>query len=232
MWDQLVEHAKDYGFLGPIVGIAGLLIGAGTAILFGWTRTMNTFKPPPDVLDKALARVVTLLCAIGIFIAWILAEPGNGRAYLWWSLWLAIACLVAFLSYVGLRSYCGRFRRPIIGANNQPVGEEVIWGGFWLTKRAKQVLAEGETVEGFLKGSLYRREAVWPPGSLTLSAIAAAFVLLALLVSGTVALSTAAAATQVALTHKPAREVIGVSSVPGLPADANSSNKNQSGSHP
>jgi hypothetical protein len=32
MWRYLVEHAKDYGFLGPIVGIVGLLLGASGAI--------------------------------------------------------------------------------------------------------------------------------------------------------------------------------------------------------
>ena len=227
MWNQLVEQAKDYGFLGPIVGIAGLFIGAGTAILFGWTRTLDTFKPPAEVLDKALARVVTLVCAIGIFIAWFAAEPSNGRTYLWIALWLAVTCLVAFLAYVGLRTYCGRFRRPFVDANNNPAGYEVVWGGLWLTKRARQAFDSGVSIEEFLKGNLYQRETVWPPGSLTVSAIVTALVLLVLLVSGTTALSTAAAATQVALTNRPARSVIGISSVPGLPSNANSQERTQ-----
>src|SRR5260370_10031392 len=141
MWSYLVEHAKDYGFLGPIVGIVGLFIGAGTAILFGWTRTMDAFKPPTDVLDKALARVVTLLCTIGLFIAWFLAEPSNGRGYLWTAFWLAILCLLAFLAYVGLRMFCGRFRKPVVDMQNKPVGEEQIWGGFWRTNRAREAVA-------------------------------------------------------------------------------------------
>lgn len=233
MWVALFQHATDYGFLGPIVGIAGLFIGAGTAILFGWTRTMDVFKPPPEVLDKALARVVTLLCAIGIFVAWFLAEPSNGGAYLWTALWLAILCVTSFICYVGLRSFCGRFRKPMVDANNRPTGDEVIWGGFWLTKRAREAVQAGETVERFLRGNLYQRETVWPPGSQTLSAMVTALVLLILLVSGTVALSTSAAATQVALTKKPARDVIGVSSVPGLPANSDSStDKTQPRSNP
>jgi len=50
-----------------------------------------------------------------------------------------------------------------------------------------------------------------------LATVLTAVALLALLTSGATALSTAAAAIQVALTNKPARAVIGVSSVPGLP---------------
>ncbi len=228
-----MEHAKDYGFLGPIVGIAGLFLGSVTAILFGWTRTMDAFKPPPDVLDKALARVVTLVCAIGLFAAWFLAEPSNGRTYLWIALWLALLCVMAFLAYVSLRTYCGRFRKKLVDANNNPVGEEIIWGGFWVTKRAKVSVDNGQTVEAFLKGNQYNREEVWPPGSLTLSAFIAAFVLLTLLVSGTAALSTAAAATQVALTNKPARSVFSISEVPGLPAKSDPSpGRAQPPSHP
>jgi len=217
-WDYLVQHAKDYGFLGPIVGIGGLLLGASIALLFGWTKTLDNFKPPADVLDKALAQVVTLLCAIGIFIAWILAEPSNGQAYLRTAFWLAVLCGVAFLIYVGLRAYCGRFRRPIV-VNNEPAGEEVLWGGFWLTSRAKTAVKNGDTVERFLKGNGYERAEVWTPLSLTLSAVVTALVLLLLLVGGTSALSTAAAATQVALTKKPAREVFSTSEVPGLPPE-------------
>jgi hypothetical protein len=51
--------------------------------------------------------------------------------------------------------------------------------------------------------------------SLTLSAVVTAFVLIALLVCGTLALATAGASIQVALTGKPARGVFSASEVPG-----------------
>jgi hypothetical protein len=50
-WKFLVEHAKDYGFLGPIVGIIGLLLGASGAIIFGWARALDEWKPPSDLLS-------------------------------------------------------------------------------------------------------------------------------------------------------------------------------------
>lgn len=216
MWRFLIEHAKDYGFLGPIVGIAGLFLGAGGAILFGWTKTLSAFKPPGP-LTAALSRVVTLLCAVGIFVSWFLAEPVNGPAYLRASIWLAIVCVVAFIAYVGLFTYCGRFSQTLVDANNQPGEKIIIWGGFWLRPRARAAKKAGETVEAFLRGNNYDKSEVWPAGSYTLSIVVATVILLALLVCGTASLSTAAAATQVALTNKPARQVFSTNEVPGIP---------------
>lgn len=217
MWSFLVQHAKDYGFLGPIVGIAGLFMGAGSALLFGFTRSVSIFKPPPDMLVAALVRVVTLLCAIGIFVAWFVAEPSNGQKYLSAAIRLAVVCVVAFLAYVGLQAYCGRFRKTTTNAQNQPGDIEVIWGGFWLTSKARSDVSKGDTVEAVLAGYNYDASSVWPPASRALATILAALFLLAILVGGTSALSTAATAAQVALTKKPAREVFSSSQVPGLP---------------
>lgn len=157
-----------------------------------------------------------MLCAVGIFFAWILAEPANQTAYISWVFWLAAVGVVAFLIYVGLRTFCGRFHRPLV-KENQPAGEEMIWGGFWITPRARQALRKGETIETFLAGNGYRKTAVWPPISLTLSAMVTALVLLSALVCGTSAISTAATTAQVALTSKPARDIFSPTQVPGLP---------------
>jgi len=46
MWQYLAEHAKHYCFLGPIVGIVRLLLGATVAIELGWSRALDTWKPP------------------------------------------------------------------------------------------------------------------------------------------------------------------------------------------
>lgn len=212
-----LQNFQQYGFLGPIVGIAGLLIGAGTAILFGWTRTLDEWKPPSDVMPDPLSRMVTMLCAAAIFIAWLMAEPANQSTYLDWVIRLAIGAVVAFLLYVGLRVFCGRFRKPLVDANNNPAGDEVIWGGLWLTPRARQAVRAGDTVEAFLAGNEYKREEVWTALSLTASAMVTSLVLLIALVCGTATISTAATAGQVALTQRPAREVFNSNDVPGLP---------------
>jgi hypothetical protein len=223
MWQYLVEHAKDYGFLGPIVGIVGLLLGAGGAILFGWSRALDTWKPPTDTFPKGLEKVVGMLCAVGLFVIWILAEPKNGPAYLRFAVYAAVVSLVAFLIYVAFWAYCGRFRKPQVGGNNKPTREDVIWGGFWLWKQIRASVGPNNPVESILAGNLFDRSKVWPPFSLTMSAVITAFVLMTLLVAGTLALSTAAASVQVALTGKPAREIVSTLQVSGLtsPVDTN-----------
>ena len=227
MWQYLVEHAKDYGFLGPIVGIVGLLLGAGTAILFAWSRALDTWKPPRETFPEGLEKTVGMLCAVGLFVIWLLAEPKNGPAYLHAAIGLAVGGLVAFLIYVALWAFCGRFRKPQVGDDNKPTRDEVLWGGFWLWKEVRKQIGPDNPVEKILAGKLYERSQVWPPASLMSSAVVTAFVLIALLVCGTLALSTAGASIQVALTGKPARAIFSTSQVPGLP-QTNSSTNSQS----
>jgi hypothetical protein len=217
LWEFLVSHAKDYGFLGPIVGIAGLLLGAGTAILFAFTKSVNVFKPPEGVLIPALVRIVTLMSAIGIFAAWFLAEPTNGRSYLNWAITLAIISVVSFIVYIGIRSVYARFKKPTV-VDNEPGPDEDFWGGFWLTPRAKEARKNG-TIEAFLAGNNFKAEEVWPPWSRGTAMVVTAILLIAILAGGTLALATASAAVQVALTGKAARAVISTSQVPGLPPD-------------
>jgi len=214
MWQTLVSHAKDYGFLGPIVGIVGLLLGASTAIIFGWSKALDTWKPPRDTFPEGLERIIGMLSAVGLFVAWILAEPKTGPSYLYSAIYLAAGSLLAFLIYVGLWAYCGRFRRPQIGLSNPR--DDVIWGGFWLWDSVRAQVGSNNSIEDILAGNLYNRSRVWPPLSLTLSAVLSAFILIAVLLCGTLALSVAGASVQVALTGKPARSVFSTSQVPGI----------------
>jgi hypothetical protein len=216
----LVGNGEQYAFLGPIVGIAGLLLGAGTAILFGWTQAFDKWKPPADVLPQPLSRMVTMLCALGVFMAWILAEPNHQADYVRIALWLCGISVVLFLAYVGLWAYCGRFRKPQVNSRNQPETDpsklELIWGGFWVTPHVEKRIREGDTIEACLRGNGYDRNAIWPGLSLAASAVVTAFALLGLMACGTTALSVASSAVQVALTNKAAREVFSTSAVPGL----------------
>jgi len=158
-----------------------------------------------------------MLCAVGLFVVWILADLDNGPKYLRAAIWLAGTSLLAFLIYVGLSVYCGRFRKPLVDANNEPAADnEVIWGGFWLWPHRRKEVKSGTTVDDILRGVLYDRSQIWPPLSLAAAAIVTALVLISLLVCGTLALSTAAAAVQVALTRKPTRAVFSTSEVPRL----------------
>jgi hypothetical protein len=218
MWQFLVGHAKDYGFLGPIVGIVGLLLGASSAILFAFSpRWIGTWKPPEDTFPKGLEKVVGFLSAIGLFAAWIQAEPQNAPSYLHAAIYLAVGCLIAFLIYVGLWNYCPCPKPPI--DPSQPNRNDVIWGGFWVAADVKQLLKTEKSVCVILAGRLYDKRQVWPPLSLMLSAVCTSAVLIGVLVCGALALSTAGASIQVALTGKPARTILNVSQVPGIPTN-------------
>lgn len=220
LWNYLVTHAADYGFLGPIVGIVGLLLGAISAIMFGWSRTLNSWKPPQEAFPDGLSKIATAVCAVGLAVVWLSAEPANGKSYLNLAVWLAIIGVVAFLIYVGLWSHCGRFRMPQVGANNKPDRTTVIWGGFWLWHDIRAQVTSNNSVDTILAGKLYDRSKVWPQGSLVASSVVTSAVLITLLASITLALSTAAAGVQVALTNKPARAVLSSKEVPGIPVDS------------
>ena len=169
-----------------------------------------------------------MLCAIAIFLTWILAEPSNVAVYIHWVGLLAGAGVVGFLIYVGLKTTCGRFRRPRVNAENQPTGEEdVIWGGFWKKPLAAKAVRQGESVEDFLKGNLYNKSKAWSGFSLGAAAVTTASVLLVALVCSTAAIATAATAAQVVLTNRPARQVFGTGDVPGLPTPETTSTSNR-----
>jgi hypothetical protein len=225
-WHFLTDHASEYGFLGPIVGIVGLLLSASGAIMFAWSRALSSWKPPADTFSPKLANMAGLLSAIGLFVVWILADQTNGPTYLRAAIWLAIASFFAFLIYLWLLTYCGRFRKRLVDPQNMPGEEVVIWGGFYIWKPLRQQVREGATVEEILAGHLYDRSKVWPPVSLSLATVITACTLICTLLCGTLALSTAAASIEVALTGKPAREIFSTLKVPGLsPAKSTSPQK-------
>jgi hypothetical protein len=209
-----LNDASRYAFLGPILGITGVLLSAGAAVLFGFTRSFEKWEPPPSVLPHPLRRMITMLCAIGIFLAWILAEPSNLWKYIEAAAWLGGISVAFFLVYVWLWSYC-RFRKPTFDECGKLADEEdweTIWGGFWTIKT--DVADRNRTNR--LKGNAYSVTAVWSQASVATASMTTAFVLLTLMACGSIALSVSAAAAQVALTNKPAREVLYVGQVPGL----------------
>jgi hypothetical protein len=214
-WQSLVNSAPQYGFLGGIVGIVGLMLGATLAILYGWTRAFDDWKPSADSPLAGLDKMITALTAIAIIGLWLFAVPGNVVFYIHLAFWLIGIAIGAFIVYIGLRVVC-TCPKPLVDTNNLPAGEEKVWGGFWLTDEAK-ARGKGVTVCEFLAGNRYDKTKVWPRESLALAAMTTAVVLLLVVAGGGVGLSAAATTAQVALTKKPAREVFSSSQVPGLP---------------
>ncbi len=213
-WQSLVNQAPQYGFLGGIVGIVGLMLGAGGAILYGFTRTFDDWKPGADSPLAGLDKMIAGIVAIAIIALWLFATPENIVGYIHLAFWLMGIGIVAFILYVGLRV---AFTCPKeVTLDNKPAGVKRVWGGFWLTEDAKNRGA-GVTVCKFLEGKAYNADIVWEPKSQAAVAMVTAVVLLLIVAGGGIGLSAAATTAQVALTKKRARDVFSSAEVPGVP---------------
>jgi hypothetical protein len=151
-WQSLVNEAPHYGFLGGIVGIVGLMLSAGGAILYGFTRTFDDWKPGADSPLAGLDKMIGGIVAIAIIALWLFATPGNIVGYIHLAFWLMGIGIGAFILYVGLRVACTCPKQIVV--DNKPAGVKRVWGGFWLTQEAKERPA-GVTVCKFLEGKGY-----------------------------------------------------------------------------
>jgi len=216
-WGSLVREAPNYGFLGGIVCIAGVILGAAFTILYAFTGRFADWKPSKGSPMEGLDRLIGILCAVWIIGAWLFATLDNVVIYMKIASWLVGTAAVDFFVYVFLKAMYGRFKKPTVDENNRPGKEEVIWGGLWLTKEARKAVRKGDTIQGFYAGKLYAKDLVWPPESQAIVAVLTAAVLMVFVSTGASGLSTIATAAQVVLTKKPAREILSSSAVPGLP---------------
>jgi hypothetical protein len=215
-WNSLLKAAPKYGFLGGVVGITALIVGTTSAIIYSFTGKFSDWKPAKGSPLEGLNSVVGLVCAFWIIGAWYFAAPGYEVLYLKIAAALVSISVIAFLAYVGLRVICGRFTKPTVDEHNKPGKPEVIWGGLWLTPKAKESVKKGGTVQAFYAGTMYEKDKVWPPKSQAFSAILTGVILLLFVSSGASGLSTLATTAQVVLTKKPARDILSSSDVPGL----------------
>ena len=216
-WKTLIDQAPQLGFLGGIVGVVGVMLGATAAILYGFTGAFDDWKPGAESPLAGLDRMIGALVAIGIIGLWLFATPANAVTYVHLSFWLVGSGVVAFLFYIGLRVAC-TCTKPLV-VNNAPGGQIRIWGGFWLTKQAKQAKEREPSVAPckFLAGQGYDLDTTWPRLSRALVAMLAGLMLLVIVAGGGAGLSAAATTAQVALTKKAAKDVFGSGQVPGIP---------------
>lgn len=213
-WQSLVNEAPHFGFLGGIVGIVGLMLGAGGAILYGFTRTFDDWKPGADSPLAGLDRMIGGIVAIAIIALWLFATPNNIVGYIHLAFWLMGIGIAAFILYVGLRVAYTCPKDIIV--DDKPAGVKRVWGGFWLTEAAKK-RSPDVTVCKFLQGKGYDPDIVWDSKSQAALAMVIAIVLLLIVAGGGIGISAAATTAQVALTKKPARDVFRSEEVPGLP---------------
>lgn len=181
---------SEYGPLAGLVGSTTALITAGGAITLAWVRGAN-WAPPEDDVPSGPSRVVSLLTAIAVAGLWF--ETGK-------SLYshdlekLAINFgAITFFSLLAYSFLMGVYIYTKDIATSTGTVEKIrVVGGFWLTPEAKQNLREARTVQRLFAGAAFDPDLVWPRESRSLVKNCFIVSFSALLLSGSIAISSIA----------------------------------------
>jgi hypothetical protein len=176
--------------LGPLANLArsaGWLVSAAFAITLTWRRR-SKWEPSEEDISGGPARVGALLTAIAIALIWSqLFDASRQRALIAVSLICAGICLVSLLLY-GFLVAINTFTAGKSAGERQTK----IIGGFWLTSQAKTKLQDShsQTIQDILEQECIDR--VWPRSSRAFAKLCFVLCYLALTVTGSVALASAA----------------------------------------
>lgn len=187
--------ANHYGVLQPVVSTAGSIMGAGVAI--GLTfRKRAKWEPSEEDIRKGPERVGGLVGAILIAILYFETKnssksSGDHRLLIILAIAGVAVCVAALLAYgflTSLQTYTQ------VCAVNGVISNRKIIGGFALTPQAKENMGKARvpTVQQFFEGSAYDVDRVWTRTSRSWAKLLFVVFYLALTISGTVALASAA----------------------------------------
>jgi hypothetical protein len=178
----------DFGALGPLVGAVGSLIAAAGAILLTW-RGRARWEPSETDIPSGPQRVGGLAIAVLVAVLYFSTRAPGAESFLpGLAVGLVLICVVVLLVYSFFTSTQtfedSRRRRRVIG-------------GFTLTPRARDAIAPGGPAEPPTVQQLFERggfdpDLVWPRQSRALAKVSFVLFYLLLVVSGTMALASAA----------------------------------------
>jgi hypothetical protein len=182
---------SNYGVLQPVVSDAGSIMAAGGAIALAW-RGRTAWEPSEEDLSGGPQKVGGLIGAILIVILWVYAH-GSPKDHFLIPLIIAAAvtCFVALCAYSFLIAVQTYSRVSVV--DGKAKAEKVV-GGFVLKPEAKEIKKKhaGLTVQRLLEGSAYDVDRVWTRPSRALAKLLFVVGYLGLVISGTVALASAA----------------------------------------
>ena len=193
------------GPFGPVIGYSLALVNVGFLLRTLATGRVAGWRPPADASTGGIVRVASVINVVGIVVIWLSASPGTLRIVVLAAVISAVCLLVAFLSYRHLVDSL-----TVKDAHNQD-----FLGGIRLNKAAQAKVDNGVSVQALFKGAQFHPDRLWSTSSLAWSRTIVTFLLIALMSTGTVALSCGGFATQVTLTNKAAASVIDVKDAPG-----------------
>src|SRR5262249_14920204 len=150
-----ISGSTDYGPFAPVVGYAGAIMSAGTAIFILWAGRIKKWRPPDKDMPGAARSFVLLLCGVFMVVAFYFANPSNAASMIAAVVLLAILAVVCYLRYDSLVGTYG-YKRPEPSMKD-PSAETLILGGKTLMPSAQKKLNDlGISVQDLLAGALYK----------------------------------------------------------------------------
>jgi hypothetical protein len=175
---------NKYGIFADVTGTALALAAAAGAISLAWTKRTK-WQPPEEAVPNATARLASLGAMVALALIYAFGSTVLGFRG------LAILAVAAF-SIALLALACTIYlsiTRSFLRAN----GKRTV-GGFRLTEEAEQIRKTKQLTEQQLFSDAQgRHDLVWTSSSRAWAHIAMNFAFLGLILSGTIALSAAAA---------------------------------------
>jgi hypothetical protein len=193
---NLLDAANQYGVLQSLVSTAGSIVAAGGAITLAF-RKRAKWEPSEEDIKRGPEKVGGLVGAILIAILYFetksSSKSSSDHHHLLINLALAgiIVCVVALLAY-GFLTSMQTYNQ--VCAVDGVVSNRKIIGGFMLTAQAKKNMRNAgvPTIQQFFEGSAYEVDLLWSRPSRSSAKLLFVICYLALTISGTVALASAA----------------------------------------
>jgi hypothetical protein len=206
----------DPGPFAPVVGYAGAILAAAFLLQRVWAVRVADWQSPDENLPGTAARVVALLSGMGMVALWLYAAPN----VLWQTVTLGIACAVLLcVAYILYYFLNGTLIYTVERADGESASKKKkIVGGLWLTGTAKEAKRKHHvtTTQDLLQGAAYDPDKLWSRTSRGMAKVFLLVLFLTVMVSGTLAITSAGFATQVHLTGKSAASIIKRAESPGL----------------
>jgi hypothetical protein len=214
----MFNASSDYGPFAPVVGYAGAIMAAGSALFLIWGGKMKKWRPPDEDLPGTAQAIVLLLCGVGMVLQWYLATPSIMSWFLVGVAVAAIACVVCFLRYTGLLGTYIYLKKEAVGHN--ATHDVRILGGRELLPEAEDQRKKNQVdIQTLFQGAAYNVEKLWSRESRQRVKQRVLLFFIFTLLLGTSALTGASFATQVLLTKKAAASVIRTTDAPALPKE-------------
>jgi hypothetical protein len=177
---------NDFGPLAGLVGTIGSILAAATAIGLAW-RGRAKWEPSDQDVAQGPQKISGVVTTVLIVLLWATSRPWVveqlGPLYVL-TIFLLLVLIGSLLGYgylIGTQTYDDeKLQRKIIG-------------GFKLTPAARREIRTRKiTVQRYFKGVEFDPDMVWPRGSRSIAKQAFTALYIALIVSGSLALSGAA----------------------------------------